>query len=172
MRFTQAVTIRRWLIFLSSYGMLSVHLVVAPLISIHRISFASPYTFTWWVFSVKEVLKVYFCFVLFCLFFMVGNISLFNVPYNAIAFCRRLSMTQCWMLKTMFHHHHVVNWQAWEKFMTVFTNHVREGLEMEVDPTLKEKGRSKNKSSSRRKSKRSGRQRSAPNFTTVHNRDF
>jgi len=45
--------------------------------------------------------------------------------------------------------------KAWEKFMTVFTNHVREGLEMEVDPTLKEKGRSKNKSSSRRKSKRS-----------------
>lgn len=49
--------------------------------------------------------------------------------------------------------------KAWEKFMTIFTNHVREGLEMEVDPTLKkDKGRSRNKSTTSRgrKSQRSG----------------
>jgi len=36
--------------------------------------------------------------------------------------------------------------KAWDKFMTVFINHVKEGLEMEVDPTeIKSKSRNKNK---------------------------
>ena len=40
--------------------------------------------------------------------------------------------------------------QAWDKFMTVFINHVKEGLEMEVDPT-QIKGKSKNKNKSKSK---------------------
>lgn len=40
--------------------------------------------------------------------------------------------------------------KAWDKFMTVFINHVKEGLEMEVDPT-QVKGKSKNKNKSKSK---------------------
>ena len=38
--------------------------------------------------------------------------------------------------------------QAWDKFMTVFIHHVKEGLEMEVDPTKQGKNKNKKKKGS------------------------